>query len=82
MLLSALGINDQVFDDIFGDYFDDLEKMTSRAEAAIRVLQWRGKFDLSQRIVRHQAIPDDVKAELSKIQTKLIESSSKVPYIN
>ena len=78
MLLSALGIKGEVFEEIFNDHYDDLEKMTWMGESAVRVLQWRGKFDLSQRIVRSHSIPNDVRGELYKIQAKLIESSSKV----
>ena len=77
LLLSGLGIPDQVFRDIFRKFYDDLEEVNRDREVAVEMLQWKNKFELSRLAVGGGPLPDPVRREVAKIQTNLLESSSK-----
>ena len=52
ILLSGLGVPDASFLEIHDELFSLLEKMTSDKEAAMIIMQWRNKFDVSSRLMR------------------------------
>ena len=52
ILLSGLGVPDQSFLEIHDELFSLLEKMTSDKEAAMVIMQWRNKYEVSKLLMR------------------------------
>ena len=56
ILLSGLGVPDQSFLEIHDELFSLLEKMTSDKEAAMVIMQWKNKFEVSKLLMRMSAL--------------------------
>ena len=81
-LLSGLGVPDSVFEKKLGDYTKLIQSMLHDKEAAIMVFQWKGMFDIAQKIV---SIPStdalkssEVKKRISEVQQNLVSSIEKL----
>ena len=56
MLLSSLGVPDDVFVKLHNEHLNCLRMLTHDSEAAIRTLQWQNKFDIAQMIMTAGAL--------------------------
>ena len=63
ILLSGLGVQDQVFLSLHQEYYDLVERMTRDKEAAITILQWRNQWQTCQQLVKISSL------ELSQVRS-------------
>ena len=81
MLLSGLGVPDDVFLEKQEEHFNNVLEMGKDIEKTVRILQWQNKFDVAQTVMRHQGFekcePQVMKC-IHTVQQKLMSKSEKL----
>lgn len=85
MLLSGLGVNDSVFEEMQNKHLSILTNMLVNPESAIHILQWQNMFVLAQCIIRVGSINElpqnervSVMRRLKRLQTSMIAKVEKL----
>ena len=84
MLLSGLGIPDQVFESLQAEHFDRIRKMTTCRDSALMILEWRHRtcelLDAYEEEGAHDFHQDGLPLplkDLKEVQQRLIRESAK-----
>ena len=81
MLLSGLGVPDQVLLQKQKEHFDSVLEMGKDTEKTIRILQWQNQFDVAQTVMRRQGFQGcdaQIMKCIHKVQQKLMSKSEKL----
>ena len=73
MLLSALGIPDNVFLLKQEQYFKELQEITTNSEVAVKYLCVNGEFQLAEKLLKTGQIDQDIKRSLEQIRNRVRE---------
>ena len=80
MLLSGLGINDEIFLNKQQNFFKMIETMTTSSDIAIKMLLWNNQPELARAVTRCQNFTSnkDVYAAICRLKSKYIEKLPKL----
>ena len=83
MLLSGLGIKDEVFIEMQKKHFERLEGMLEQPDVAVQMLLWNNQPDVAGRVSRCSSIEEfradvHLQKEVSCLQSKLLEKAEKL----
>ena len=81
MLLSGLGVLDQVLLQKQKEHFDNVLEIGKDIEKTVRILQWQNQFDVAQTVMRRQGFQGcdaQIMKRIHKVQQKLMSKSEKL----